>query len=89
MDGSTVRVPTERPAAAAASLMSALGADAERLVSVELGRPSLETVFIAVTGRAYRSDTDPEVEVEVEAGSDGRPDEPADRASGERTEVVQ
>ena len=67
VDGSTVRIPSDRPAATAATLMAGLGAAAERLESVELGRPSLETVFIAITGRAYRSDnhsTDGSVEVQ-------------------------
>ena len=41
--------------------MGSLGADAERLVSVDLSRPSLETVFLAVTGRAYSSDVDEEL----------------------------
>ena len=44
-----------------------LGPDAERLVSVDLSRPSLETVFLAITGRAYRSDDE-------DRGDDGRGD---------------
>lgn len=56
VDGSIIRIPSDAPAATAAALLARLGSDAERLVSVELGRPSLETVFIAITGRAYRAD---------------------------------
>ncbi|MEO6987028.1 MAG: ABC transporter ATP-binding protein [Aquihabitans sp.] len=55
-DGDTVRIPSDLPAATAAALLAGLGTAAERLVTVELGRPSLETVFLAVTGRAYRPD---------------------------------
>ena len=56
VDESTLRITTDSPAATAASVMADLNSHAERLVSVELGRPSLETVFIAVTGRAYRAE---------------------------------
>lgn len=59
--GSVARVSTDRPGPDAAALIGALGADAERLVSVDLSRPSLETVFLAVTGRAYSSDVDEEL----------------------------
>ncbi len=55
------RVTTDRPGPDAAALVGSLGADAERLVSVDLSRPSLETVFLAVTGRAYTIDVDEEL----------------------------
>ena len=61
LSGSVARVSTDRPGPDAAALIGALGADAERLVSVDLSRPSLETVFLAVTGRAYSSDVDEEL----------------------------
>ena len=64
VDGETVRITTDSPAATAAAMMGRLGADAERLESVELGRPSLETVFISVTGRAYRADVDEDTPAE-------------------------
>ena len=57
VDGSVVRIPSDAPAATAATLLARLGPGSERLISVELGRPSLETVFIAITGRAYRADS--------------------------------
>ncbi len=58
VDGDVLRVATDRPGSAVAGLVATLGADADRLTSVELSRPSLETVFVAITGRAYRSDDD-------------------------------
>ncbi len=59
IDGSVARVVTdEHPGPTAAAVLGSLGADAERLVSVDLVRPSLETVFLALTGRAYTSDVD-------------------------------
>ncbi|HMJ77992.1 MAG TPA: ATP-binding cassette domain-containing protein, partial [Iamia sp.] len=57
VDGSVARAETDaHPGPLAARLVGGLGADAERLVSVDLTPPSLETVFLAVTGRAYASD---------------------------------
>ena len=53
VDGSVARVATDRPGVDAAALVGGLGDAADRLVSVDLSRPSLETVFLAVTGRAY------------------------------------
>jgi ABC-2 type transport system ATP-binding protein len=51
--GSIVRLATNDPAAMAARVLSQLGSAAERLVSVEIMRPSLESVFLALTGRRY------------------------------------
>jgi ABC-2 type transport system ATP-binding protein len=61
VDGSIVRFATDRPGPDAAAIVGGLGSHAERLVSVDLARPSLETVFLAITGRAYASDDDAEV----------------------------
>jgi ABC-2 type transport system ATP-binding protein len=84
VDGSVVRVPSERPAAAIPALVAALGTDAERLVAVELGRPSLETVFLAITGRTYRSDDLDLVDLAT-ADLDGRgPDAPDEDRSDPR-----
>ncbi len=75
VDGPTARIPTDRPAATAASLLGRLSpADAERLESVELSRPSLDSVFLAITGRAY-----PEDEAAASAPADAaRPGQGAD-----------
>jgi ABC-2 type transport system ATP-binding protein len=62
VDGSVARVSTDdHPGPLAARLVGGLGPDAERLVSVDLTPPSLETVFLAVTGRTYSEDADEEV----------------------------
>jgi ABC-2 type transport system ATP-binding protein len=58
VDGSVIRFATDRPGPDAAAIVGSLGVEAEQLVSVDLSRPSLETVFLAVTGRAYASDDD-------------------------------
>lgn len=60
-DGDTLRVRTDRPGPVAARLMAGLGRDAERLTSIDLTPPSLETVFLALTGRVYEGAT-PEAE---------------------------
>ncbi len=52
---------TDQPGPTAAALVGSLGSAADRLVSVDLSRPSLETVFLAVTGRSYASDVDEEL----------------------------
>lgn len=58
VEGSTARIVTDRPGVDAAAIMGRLGPAAERLQGVEVHRPSLETVFLAVTGRTYSADGD-------------------------------
>ena len=53
VDGSSVRIATPDPAGAAARLLPQLGADTAGLLAIEVVRPSLESVFLAVTGRSY------------------------------------
>jgi ABC-2 type transport system ATP-binding protein len=53
VDGSTVRIPTSDPARTAAELLSHLGTDTAGLRAIEVVRPSLESVFLTVTGRRY------------------------------------
>jgi len=55
-DGTMLRMPSERPAATTAALLARLGADSQRLASIEIVRPNLESVFLALTGRRYRED---------------------------------
>jgi ABC-2 type transport system ATP-binding protein len=50
-----VRIATHDPAVALASIVAKLGDDAERLRSVDLIRPSLDSVFVALTGRRYNA----------------------------------
>lgn len=53
-DGSdTVRVDSTHPAQDAAALLARLGDDAARLRGMEIITPSLETVFLSLTGRRY------------------------------------
>ncbi|MGI8709904.1 MAG: ABC transporter ATP-binding protein [Acidimicrobiales bacterium] len=56
VEGPVARITTDRPGPVAGKVVGSLGPAAEHLVSVDLSRPSLETVFLAVTGRAYSSD---------------------------------
>jgi ABC-2 type transport system ATP-binding protein len=53
VEGSLVRIPTDDPARTAAELLPRLGAGATALRGVEVIRPDLESVFLAVTGRRY------------------------------------
>jgi ABC-2 type transport system ATP-binding protein len=53
VDGNLVRVPTQRPTTTIADVMRLTESTGATLASVELVRPSLETVFLGVTGRRY------------------------------------
>jgi ABC-2 type transport system ATP-binding protein len=53
VDGSTVRISASDPAPTAALLLTRLGSDTASLRGIEVVRPSLESVFLAVTGRRY------------------------------------
>lgn len=53
IDGDILLVETPDPAAAIPVIMMRLGPDADRVRSVELRRPSLDTVFLSLTGRRY------------------------------------
>jgi ABC-2 type transport system ATP-binding protein len=55
VDGSSVRIPTQDPARVAAQLLPRLGTGTAALVAIEIVRPSLESVFLTVTGRRYES----------------------------------
>lgn len=50
---SSVRIPSPHPAGTAAQLLSRLGKDADTLREIEVVRPSLEAVYLSVTGRRY------------------------------------
>ena len=56
--GEVGRVFSDDPAATAATALTALGPEASRLVSIEIIRPSLEGVFLGLTGRRYDSGED-------------------------------
>lgn len=55
-NGATVRVSVDEPGREAAQILANLGSDAERLLDVEFIKPSLEAVFLALTGRRYDND---------------------------------
>jgi ABC-2 type transport system ATP-binding protein len=57
VDGSMVRIPAEDPARTAAELLPLLGIHAADLRSIEVVRPSLESVFLTVTGRRFRAES--------------------------------
>ncbi len=58
LDGPTLRMRTDDPGTATAHLLAQLGPDIESVRSFEIVRPSLETVFIDLTGRRYDSTVD-------------------------------
>ena len=74
--GAVVRVPTEHPGSDAAEILGRLGALTSTLGSVELVRPSLEAVFLSVTGHSLDADEphgsdrpqDPDCRTEVTVG---------------------
>jgi ABC-2 type transport system ATP-binding protein len=53
VEGATVRIPTREPEALVAALVPQLGTDVAGLRGIEVVRPSLESVFLSVTGRHY------------------------------------
>ncbi|HVM08804.1 MAG TPA: ABC transporter ATP-binding protein [Acidimicrobiales bacterium] len=60
IDGNRVRIPSDDPAATAAAVLSSLGDRARALTSVELVQPTLEAVYVSVTGRRYRAEEEVE-----------------------------
>ena len=54
----TLRVYTDEPAADAARVLVQLGAAADALRGIEIVSPSLESVFLALTGRRYAGDAE-------------------------------
>jgi ABC-2 type transport system ATP-binding protein len=57
IEGSMVRIPADDPAITAAELLPLLGSHAADLRSIEVVRPSLESVFLTVTGRRFGAPT--------------------------------
>jgi ABC-2 type transport system ATP-binding protein len=60
-EGRLMRVAVSEPKAAIRDIFDALGPEAGRLQSVELIEPSLETVFMSLTGRRYESEEEGDV----------------------------
>jgi len=57
--GSSVTIPSDDPATTAAELLPRLGARASELHAIEIVRPSLEAVYLTLTGRRYDDDIEP------------------------------
>ena len=51
--GQVMRVTADNPERSVGRVLASLGADASRLQSVEIIKPSLETVYLGLTGRRY------------------------------------
>jgi ABC-2 type transport system ATP-binding protein len=78
VDGDAVRIAAERPAAVMQELLRGLDADsAGRLAAIEVVRPSLEAVFVALTGTAGTA-----------GGTGDAAAETTDGATTERRDVV-
>jgi ABC-2 type transport system ATP-binding protein len=58
-EDSLIRIKTDRPSQVAAEAVSSLGADAARLVEVEIVRPSLDSVYLSLTERRYSAGEEP------------------------------
>jgi ABC-2 type transport system ATP-binding protein len=56
VEGTVLRLRTDSPASDVAAVIAALGDDAARLEAVELVRPSLESVFLTLTGRRFSAE---------------------------------
>jgi ABC-2 type transport system ATP-binding protein len=59
VDGHAVRIATDDPARTAAALLPGLGDAVDALEGIEIVHPTLDSVFLAVTGRQYRSEEAP------------------------------
>ena len=60
-NGSVIRVKTEDPGREMGRIFTVLGARTRSLQTVEIINPSLETVFLQLTGRRYESEEKPDV----------------------------
>ena len=59
LHGASVTIPTDDPATTAAQLLPRLGAHARELHAIEIVRPSLESVYLTITGRRYDDAVEP------------------------------
>lgn len=60
-DGSVLRVSCDNPARSTTDILATLGSDAARVSAVEIIRPSLEAVYLGVTGHRYEPGEDLDV----------------------------
>jgi ABC-2 type transport system ATP-binding protein len=61
VEGDRARITARDPGRAVAATMEALGTNGTTVESVEVVRPSLETVYLALTGRRFRIEEDQDV----------------------------
>lgn len=61
VEGSVMRIVAHEPGTAVRPIIDALGPDAARLQSIQLISPSLETVFMSLTGRRYEPQEESDV----------------------------
>ncbi|MFQ5966332.1 MAG: ABC transporter ATP-binding protein [Acidimicrobiia bacterium] len=61
VDGSAARVVSDHAGRSMPDIMASLGPDASRLTGVEIIRPSLETVYLGLTGHRYEPGEDLDV----------------------------
>ena len=52
-DGAVLRLHTRVPDAATTAVLEAIGDGVRRLRGLEVARPTLESVFLGLTGRSY------------------------------------
>jgi len=62
IEGSVLRVGTDDPGKATAKILEGLGSDAGRVQGIEIIKPSLETVYLALTGHKYEEGEKVDVE---------------------------
>lgn len=67
VDGDTIRFQSARPAVDSARVLAGLGPDADRLRGLEIVTPSLESVFLTLTGRRYGEAAVDDVEAAADA----------------------
>ena len=69
LDGRALRLGVERGEEALPGLLRALDGAGLALESIQLARPSLDDVFLTVTGRSLRDDSSPALPARVPAGT--------------------
>ena len=65
IDGAVIRIPSQDPAAAIPSVLDMLGEARSRLRGVEIITPSLEAVYLALTGRRFTGENVEQDDVSV------------------------
>ena len=72
VDGSLLRISTDEPTETAASAIASLGSDMARLRGVEVIRPSLESVYLKLTGEHYAGPEEAEDDGDATLRGEGR-----------------